>query len=579
MISGVPVMNMIKRFIAYYKPYLRLFAKDMLCALGVALCNLVYPKLTGTIIDTYVPNKNVRAILIFAAALLLLYAAKKWMNCFIQDFGHRMATDIQADMRRDLFSHMEKLPFSFFDNNKTGALMSRIVSDLQDVCELAHHAPEDFFLSAVLLVGSFILMARENIWLTLIIFAFIPVMVAFAMHMRKAMSREFKAMRVENAVINATIENSLSGIRLTKAYVADDYENQKFDNVTRRYVGVRGRALAAMARFHSGSTFMFDVLKLIALISGGLFCIYGKISAGSFAAFLLYVNVFMDPVNRIVNFVEQFQNGMSGFERFCQIMDTPVEADLPDAVDAGRLSGNITFSDVSFRYDGGRDVLRGLSFSLDAGKTLALVGPSGGGKTTICHLIPRFYEIEQGCVRIDGTDIRNFTRESLRRNVGIVSQDVFLFDSTLRDNITYGSPDATEEEMIAAAKRANIHSYIMSLPEGYDTPVGERGVKLSGGQKQRVAIARVFLKNPPILILDEATSALDNATEKLISESLDELCVGRTTIVVAHRLSTVKNADEIIVITDEGIRERGTHTQLIAEGGIYKELYEYQFRT
>lgn len=346
-------MHLIKRFVAYYKPYLGLFAKDMLCALGVALCNLIYPKLTGAIIDTYIPDRNVRAILIFAAALLLLYIGKKWMNCFIQDYGHRMATDIQADMRRDLFSHMEKLPFSFFDDNKIGALMSRIVGDLQDVCELAHHAPEDFFLSAVLLVGSFILMARENIWLTLIIFAFIPVMVAFAMHMRKKMSREFKAMRVENAAINATIENSLSGIRLTKAYVAGDYENQKFDSVTKSYVRVRGRALAAMAQFHSSSTFMFDVLKLIALISGGLFCIYGKVSAGSFAAFLLYVNVFMDPVNRIVNFVEQFQNGMSGFERFCQIMDTPVEQDAPEALDAGRLCGNIEFRDVHFQYECG----------------------------------------------------------------------------------------------------------------------------------------------------------------------------------------------------------------------------------
>ena len=570
-------MHLIKRFVAYYKPYLGLFAKDMLCALGVALCNLIYPKLTGAIIDTYIPDRNVRAILIFAAALLLLYIGKKWMNCFIQDYGHRMATDIQADMRRDLFSHMEKLPFSFFDDNKTGALMSRIVGDLQDVCELAHHAPEDFFLSAVLLVGSFILMARENIWLTLIIFAFIPVMVAFAMHMRKKMSREFKAMRVENAAINATIENSLSGIRLTKAYVADDYENRKFDSVTKSYVRVRGRALAAMAQFHSSSTFMFDVLKLIALISGGLFCIYGKVSAGSFAAFLLYVNVFMDPVNRIVNFVEQFQNGMSGFERFCQIMDTPVEQDAPEALDAGRLCGNIEFRDVHFQYECGREILHGLSFSLQAGKTLALVGPSGGGKTTICHIIPRFYEIEQGCVQIDGTDIRKFTLESLRRNVGIVSQDVFLFDSTLRDNITYGSPNATEEDMIAAAKRANIHAYIMSLPQGYDTPVGERGVKLSGGQKQRVAIARVFLKNPPILIFDEATSALDNESEKVVQKSLELLAKDRTTFVIAHRLSTIRNAKRILVLTENGIAEEGTHKELLAKGGIYAHLYEMQF--
>ena len=552
----------------------------MLCALGVAICNLVYPKLTGIMIDDYIENGKVKLILILAAVLVLLYLVKKSMNYFIQDYGHRLATRMQADMRNQLFAHIEKFPFSFFDNNKTGALISRIVGDLLDVSELAHHGPEDLFLAAVLLTCSFVLMASVNVYLTLIIFVFIPVLVFFAIKMRGRMAKEFKEMRAENAVINATIENSLTGVRVTKAYVANDYEYKKFSAATEKFVGVRNNALKTMAIFHSTNIFMFDILKLVALVSGGLFCIFGKISAGDFAAFLIYVGVFIDPINRLVNFVEQFQNGMSGFERFCNLMDTPIEVDKDGATEICDVRGEIVFENVTFRYgeEGAKNILNNLSFKVAPGKTLALVGPSGGGKTTICNIIPRFYDIDSGRVTLDGRDITDITLASLRSKVGIVSQDVFLFDSTLRENICYGTPDATEEEMITAAKRANIHEYIMSLPDGYDTEVGERGVRLSGGQKQRVAIARVFLKNPPILILDEATSALDNATEQQISASLSELSEGRTTIVVAHRLSTVKKADEIIVMTDEGIKERGNHETLMEIGGIYKDLYDYQFR-
>lgn len=570
---------MIRRFSRYYKPYLRLFILDLLCALGVALCNLFYPKLTGMMIDSLIPAGAVPTILIAAAGLVILYILKMLMNRFIEDNGHRMATYMQADMRRDLFDHIEKLPFTFFDNNKTGALISRIVSDLFDVSELAHHGPEDLFLAAVLLVGSFILMAGANLLFTVVIFAFIPVIVLFSMHMRKKMATEFKAMRAENAAINAVIENSLTGVRVTKAYNARDFEEEKFNVVTERYVGARNRALAAMAKFHSGSNFMFDILKLLVLTVGGLLCIRGQMRPGELAAFLIYVNVFIDPINRFVNFVEQFQNGMSGFERFCAIMDTPVEEDDAGATPLGDVRGEISFDRVSFRYRPEHKILNELSFTVGAGKTLALVGPSGGGKTTICNILPRFYEIEDGSVCIDGRDIRTVTRASLRQKVGIVSQDVFLFDATIRENITYGAGTVSEEEMIRAAKRANIHDFILTLPEGYDTEVGERGVKLSGGQKQRIAIARVFLKNPPILILDEATSALDNATEQQITESLEKLSEGRTTIIVAHRLSTVKRADEIIVLTEDGVTERGTHEELMQIGGLYKSLYDYQFRT
>ena len=484
---------------------------------------------------------------------------------------------MQADMRTEVFAHLQKLPFSYFDNNKTGTVMSRITNDLMDISELAHHGPEDLFLSIILLCGSFAIMATINIWLTLIIFAFIPAIVIFSAKKRMKMSEAFTQTRVEIGEINANLENSISGIRVSKAYNSEQYEREHFEIGNQRFVRARAKAYRAMAEFFSGTSFLTDLIYVVVLLTGGLFCLYDQIDFGDFTAFILFVNIFMNPVKRLISFVEQLQNGMSGFTRFCEIMDEEPEKDEADAVDISHVKGEICFNDVSFAYGDEKKVLSHLSFVAEPGQTLALVGPSGGGKTTICHIIPRFYEIDSGVVTLDGRDIRSFTRKSLRENIGIVAQDVFLFNSTIYDNIAYGRPDATEEEVFKAAKQAKIDAFISSLPNGYNTIVGERGVKLSGGQKQRISIARMFLKNPSVLILDEATSALDNTTELEIQKSLEELCRGRTTIVVAHRLSTVKNADRIIVITDKGIVESGTHETLLNKNGIYSELYRSQF--
>ena len=568
---------MIKRFVSYYRPHMKLFIADMVCALILAVCDLFYPMITRSMLDDYIPNKNMRMLLVWAGLLFAIYLMKMGLNYFLQYYGHIVGVGMQADMRRDVFDHLQKLPFTYFDNNKTGTIMSRISNDLMDISELAHHGPEDLFLSIVLLIGSFILMASMNLALTLIVFAAVPVMFIFAAHKRKKMSSAFTETRVEIGEITANLENSISGIRVSKAYTNSKYENDQFAKSNGRFVAARARAYKAMGEFFSGTTFIGDILQLILYISGGLFTYYEKISYGEFMAFLLYIGVFMNPIRKLIGFIEQYQNGMTGFKRFLEIMDSPPETDDPGASEIGEVKGEITFDDVSFSYDEENPVFSNISFALEAGKTLALVGPSGGGKTTMCHIIPRFYEIDGGKILIDGRNIKDVTRNSLRSNIGIVAQDVFLFNATIYENIAYGSPNAEYNAVIEAAKRANIDEFIRSLPEGYNTIVGERGVKLSGGQKQRVSIARVFLKNPPILILDEATSALDNATELMIQKSLEELCKGRTTIVVAHRLSTIKNADEIIVITDEGIAERGNHKTLLANEKIYAALYNSQF--
>ena len=576
-------MHLVKRFIAYYKPHRKLFAIDMACAFIVAVCDLFYPIIAGNIIDDYVPNQNLRMLLIWSGVLLGIYLVKAVLNYIIQYWGHVVGVRIQGDMRRDMFRHMQKLPFAFFDENKTGTLLSRMVNDLQDVSELAHHGPEDLFLSLIMLVGSFIILAGTDLLLTVIIFAFLPVMVFVAAKLRRGMQDAFRATRVEVGEVNANVETAIAGMRVSRSYTAASHENRKFDSANERFKAARGRAYREMGKFNSSMTLFNDLLYLVVLLAGGLFFYYKRISIGDFTKYILFITMFLKPINRLVSIFEQLQNGMTGFQRFIEIMDQKDETDT-GTISAESLKGDIAFDHVSFRYensdaaDAESKVIHDLSLRIAPGKTVALVGPSGGGKTTICNLIPRFYEADAGVISIDGIDIRDLTRESLRRNIGIVAQDVFLFNGTIRENIAYGNLDATEEEIIEAAKKAHIHDYIMTLDHGYETGVGERGVKLSGGQKQRISIARVFLKNPSILILDEATSALDNATEMLIQQALNDLSKGRTCIVVAHRLSTIRNADEIIVLTRDGIAERGTHAELIAAGGIYAELYQCQFR-
>jgi len=572
--------GLVRRFVRYYKPHRKLFIIDMFCAFIISVFNLVYPFVTKEIINNYVPNKMLDLLLIGVFCLLAFYIVKAVLNYILQYWGHLVGVRIQADMRSQLFNHLQKLPFTYFDNNKTGAIMSRMTNDLFEISELAHHGPEDVFLSLVTIVGAFIMLACINMYLALIVFAFIPFIVLYMVLMRKRMSKAFGEMRVAQAEINADIESAISGMRVSRAYNSVAHESEKFEHGNKEFVKARTKQYKVMGEFFSSATFFLDLLYFVVLIAGGLFFYYGKIDAGEFTAFVLYISTLITPIRTLTTIYEQIQDGVTGFKRFCEIMDTDTEQEDENAVAVGELKGDIVFDNVTFGYNSedGKKVIRDFSMNVPAGKTIALVGPSGGGKTTICHLIPRFYEIDEGKITIDGYDIKTLTRQSLRNNIGLVQQDVFLFNGTIKENIAYGNFDASDEDIINAAKQANIHDYIIDLPDGYDTNVGERGVKLSGGQKQRISIARAFLKNPSILILDEATSALDNSTEMLIQEALNKLSEGRTTIVVAHRLSTVRNADEIIVITKNGVEERGSHEQLIVQDGIYKTLYEYQFK-
>ncbi len=569
---------MLKRFLKYYKPHKRIFFLDMSASFLVSMIGILYPIITRTMLNEFIPDRKYQMIVFFGMALLALYGVRMLLRYFIQYQGHMMGVKMQAQMRRDMFQHLERLPYSFYDAHETGKIMSRMTNDLMDVSELAHHGPENLIICSVSIVISFIYLATIDWKLTLIIFACVPILAVMSALLRKRMREAFMRSRLSIAQINASLENSISGIRVTKAFTNAAKEAEKFEEGNRQFVQARSDAYKAMGQFYSSTSFITDVFNVVVLIAGGIFLYHGQINFGDYSAFIVSINLFLTPVTTLINFMEQYQNGVTGFQRFLEIMDTPPEEESAGAADAGRLKGHIEFRDVCYGYDGEKDVLRNFSLDVAEGKTFALVGPSGSGKTTICHLIPRFYEITSGWIFVDGMDIYGISRESLRKNIGIVQQDIYLFNASIRDNILYGKLDAAEEEIEAAAKRANIHDYIMSLPQGYDTQIGERGVRLSGGQKQRLSIARVFLKNPPILILDEATSALDNTTEILIQQSLDELCRGRTTIVVAHRLSTIKNADEIAVISQGKIAEQGSHDELMQRNGEYAKLYRMQFR-
>lgn len=569
---------MLKRFFAYYKPHKLMFTLDMIAAFAVSMIGIFYPMLTRTMLNEYIPNREYQNIIIFGCILLGLYLVKMALNYFIQYQGHMVGVKMQAQMRSDMFNHLQTLPYKFYDNNETGKIMSRMTNDLNDISELAHHGPENVIISGISIIAAFVYLMTINVYLTLIIFVCVPCLIIISVTVRKKMRQAFMESRKAVAEINAALESSVSGIRVTKAFTNSESEKAKFEVGNKAFVKARKKSYHAMGIFHSTSTFVTEIFNVVVLIAGGLFLYAGKIELGDYTAFIVSINVFLAPVRQLIMFMEQYQNGVTGFKRFLDIMDTPSERDVDNAKDLSDIEGEIRFENVSYGYDTDKEVLRSLNLTVKKGNVFALVGPSGGGKTTICHLIPRFYQIEQGKIFIDGVDINQVTAHSLRKNIGIVQQDVYLFNASIYDNILYGKPDATEEEVIQAAKRANIHDYVMTLPKGYDTVIGERGVKLSGGQKQRLSIARVFLKNPPILILDEATSALDNTTEILIQQSLDELCKGRTTIVVAHRLSTVKNADEIAVVSGGQIVEQGKHEDLINNGGIYAGLYNLQFR-
>lgn len=571
---------MVKRFFSYYKPYRLLFAFDMMAAVIIAACNLVYPSVVKNIINKYVFDDTPKMMLIFAGVLFGIYVIKAACTYVVSYHGHIMGIKMQRDMRRDLFSKYQTLPTTFYDDNKTGDLLTRLVNDLFEVSELAHHGPENLILAILMFAGTFTILITIDLYLTLIVIVIVPFLVAATVISRRGMKKAMKSYRKQTAVINSTLENSLTGIRETKCYAREHYEIEKFAEANGLLARLRGKAMHYMASYETVMAFISDFLYFVIVLVGGLFFFNGRIDAGEFAAFILYIGMFLTPIQKITFLFEQFQEGMTGFSRFSEIMDMTEENDTGTLVlDSPR--GDIEFSNVSFSYSSAKEklVISDLNLSVPSGKTVALVGPSGGGKTTLCNLIPRLYDVDFGSITIDGTDIRSYTMKSLRSSIGVVSQNVFLFDGTVKENISYGNPGATDDEIISAAKRANIHDFVMTLDSGYDTEVGERGIKLSGGQRQRVAIARLFLKNPSILILDEATSALDNVTEMQIQKSLEELSKGRTVIVVAHRLSTVKNADKIVVIDKNGIIEEGTHSELVELDGEYAKLYRASQRS
>ena len=574
-------MKIFKKFLQYYRPYKLLFYADIFCALIVSLVDLAFPLILSYLSKSiFTGDKMVilHSIPYIGIILLAVYIIKYFCQYFIASWGHIMGARMENNMRKDLFYHLQKMPFSYYDEKNTGQMMSILVSDLFDISELAHHGPENIFISAVKIIGSFLILMVINLKMTLILLAVTVIMIIFSAYENNKMQRIFLDNRKKMGNINSSVQDSLLGIRVVKSFANEHIEKEKFDINNNAYRISREKSYKIMGRFIAGNTFFEGLLYVVILVTGAFFIAEGTLKISDLAIYALYINIFINPIDILINFAEQFQKGFAGFKRFMSIVDTqPKIVDKKDAVTLKDVKGNIEYKNVCFSYNEKKKILDNVNLKIDAGRKIAFVGPSGGGKTTLCSLLPRFYDVSSGSVMIDGVDVRNVTLESLRNSIGLVQQDVYLFSGTLRDNIKYGKPEASEEEVIIAAKEANIHDYIMSLDEGYDTYVGERGVKLSGGQKQRISIARVFLENPPILILDEATSALDNESESFIQKSLEKLAKNRTTIVIAHRLSTIRNADEIIVIDDEGIKERGSHEELLKKGGIYSYYYNMQF--
>ena len=574
-------MNILNKFIKYYKPHKFLFYTDMFCAVIVSMIDLAFPQILNYLTKNLFTQDRatiLHALIFVGIALLGMYVIKYFCQYFIISWGHIMGARMETDMRKDLFNHFQRLSFSYYDKNNTGEMMSKLVADLFDISELAHHGPENLFISALKIVGSFIFLMLINVQMTLILLFVTIIMVLFTVYKNIKMAPTFTDNRVKIAAVNSSVQDSLSGIRVVKSFANEDVESEKFSISNLEFLLSKIATYKTMGNFHAWNSFFEGLLYVVVIVSGGVFIAEGSLKITDLAIYVLYINIFINPIDVLINFTEQFQKGYAGFKRFMEVIET--QPDIVNKAGAKPLYdvvGEIEYKNVSFRYNDDYSVLDNVNLKIKAGKTIALVGPSGGGKTTLCSLLPRFYDVTSGSVTIDGLDIRDITLESLRNTIGIVQQDVYMFDGSIKKNIAYGKVDATDAEIIAAAQNANIHEFILSLDEGYDTYVGERGVRLSGGQKQRLSIARVFLKNPPILILDEATSALDNESEQYIQKSLEKLSENRTTIVIAHRLSTIKNSDEIVVVTDVGIQERGSHKQLLENDGIYAHYYNMQF--
>lgn len=574
-------MKLLKKFIGYYKPYRKIFFFDLFCAAVISFIDLIYPQLLREGANTiFVQEKSViiKVLPVLAAGLLIMYIIQALCKYYVNCQGHVMGAMMERDMRRELFEHYEKLSFSYYDNNNSGQMMSRLVSDLFDISEFAHHGPENLFISLIKLIGSFIFLTIINWRLVIPLSVIVVLMVIFSSKQSKRMHATFLDNRRKIGDINARLQDTLSGIRVVQSFANEEIEKKKFAASNENFLTSKKENYRCMGSFSAWNIFFQGLMYLTVLVFGGYLISQDKMEPADLAMYALYIGIFISPIQILVELTEMIQKGLSGFRRFSAIMETePDIEDAPDAKELKNVKGDVSYDHVTFRYNEDEPVLSDVSFKIPAGRSIALVGPSGGGKTTICSLLPRFYELTDGRITIDGEDIRDFTLESLRKNIGIVQQDVYLFCGTVRENIAYGKPDASDEEIMEAAKNANIHDFIMSLPDGYNTFVGERGTRLSGGQKQRISIARVFLKNPPILILDEATSALDNESERHIQKSLEELSKNRTTITIAHRLSTIRGADEIIVITEDGIAERGTHDELMETDGIYAKYYRMQF--